>query len=84
MDPLQSPRHQSAPPGGKPSGRVWAPLVALLLALAAPGTLRGAEDDPPAGGGGDRSAREKVIARGLDWLVKKQSRRGSWAANEGR
>jgi len=25
-----------------------------------------------------------VIAKGLDWLVRKQSRRGSWAANEGR
>ena len=84
MDPLHSPRHRSAPLGGRPIGRGWLPLVALLLALAAPGALRGAEDDPPAAGGGDRSAREKVIARGLDWLVKKQSRRGSWAANEGR
>ena len=25
-----------------------------------------------------------VVSRGLDWLVRKQSRRGSWAANEGR
>jgi hypothetical protein len=27
---------------------------------------------------------EQVVAKGLDWLVAKQSRRGSWAANEGR
>jgi hypothetical protein len=26
----------------------------------------------------------EVVARGLDWLEAKQSRRGSWAANEGR
>ena len=25
-----------------------------------------------------------VVAKGLDWLTRKQSRRGSWAANEGR
>ena len=27
---------------------------------------------------------DRVVTRGLDWLVQKQSRRGSWAANEGR
>ena len=27
---------------------------------------------------------ERVITKGLDWLVRKQSRRGSWAANESR
>ena len=27
---------------------------------------------------------ERVIAKGLDWLVRKQSRRGSWAANDNR
>jgi squalene cyclase len=27
---------------------------------------------------------ELVISKGLDWLVREQSRRGSWAANEGR
>jgi hypothetical protein len=27
---------------------------------------------------------DEVVARGLDWLAARQSRRGSWAANEGR
>jgi hypothetical protein len=58
--------------------------VAALVVLVFAGSVRGAEEELPVGGGGDRSAREKVVVRGLDWLVKKQSRRGSWAANEGR
>jgi squalene cyclase len=27
---------------------------------------------------------ERAVAKGLDWLVRRQSRRGSWSANEGR
>ena len=66
-------------------------LVAATLAVAAlsPGSAaRGQGDrgevDGPARGSRDVSARERVVVGGLDWLVKKQSRRGSWAANEGR
>ena len=66
-------------------------LVAATLVAAAlsPGSAaRGQGDrgevDGPARGSRDVSARERVVVGGLDWLVKKQSRRGSWAANEGR
>ncbi|MEI6241405.1 MAG: hypothetical protein WCR51_13540, partial [Planctomycetia bacterium] len=27
---------------------------------------------------------ERTVTKGLDWLVRRQSRRGSWAANDGR
>ena len=61
----------------------WPAVLVVALVLASGGAALGAEDDPQATGG-DRSARDKVVTRGLDWLVSKQSRRGSWAANEGR
>jgi hypothetical protein len=44
--------------------------VAALLVLVLAGRVRGADEALPVGGGGDRSAREKVVVRGLDWLVK--------------
>ena len=47
-------------------------IVAWALCAAAPCNAAGDE------------ARDKVVSRGLDWLAKKQSRRGSWSANEGR
>ncbi len=82
MDPLPPVRIQGSPPACRTGASAW--LVAALLFIGFAGSVRGAEEELPVGGGGDRSAREKVVVRGLDWLVKKQSRRGSWAANEGR
>ena len=42
-------------------------IVAWALCAAAPCNAAGDE------------ARDKVVSRGLDWLAKKQSRRGSWS-----
>ena len=52
-----------------------AALLAALLPPAAPPTALAAATDEKV---------ERVVVRGLDWLVRKQSRRGSWSANEGR
>jgi hypothetical protein len=38
----------------------------------------------PAAGAPLDSRVESTVAKGLDWLVRRQSRRGSWAANDGR
>ncbi|MBU6275685.1 MAG: terpene cyclase/mutase family protein [Planctomycetes bacterium] len=52
--------------------------VGLLLRLAAPEAFA-------ADAVADQSSKvDRVVTRALDWLVAKQSRRGSWAANEGR
>ena len=63
---------------GRPAARlqmgVW--VVALGLALCWGPGQAGAEVA--------EEKLDRVVTRGLDWLVQKQSRRGSWAANEGR
>jgi len=51
--------------------------VALLVAGALPFAAHPAP-------GADDAPVERVVTRALDWLVAKQSRRGSWSANEGR
>ena len=50
-------------------------VVCLLGAALLPATVGGA----PLDGRVDRT-----VTKGLDWLVRRQSRRGSWAANDGR
>ena len=49
-------------------------LVVLLLAAAA----------SPVGAAALDERVEAAVTKGLDWLVRRQSRRGSWSANEGR
>jgi hypothetical protein len=50
-------------------------LVALLLvALLSPAVAPAASEQKV----------ERAVTKGLDWLVRRQSRRGSWSANEGR
>jgi hypothetical protein len=53
------------------------PLItlALLAALAVPSGATAAPRDPEA---------QRVVSRGLDWLVARQSRLGRWTANNGR
>jgi hypothetical protein len=63
-------------PRHAPARRLLA--VAAAVALVAPAVTRAADDRS----NDDRA--ERTVARGLDWLVGRQSRRGSWAANEGR
>ena len=50
-------------------------VVCLLGAALLPATVGGAPLDGRV---------ERTVTRGLDWLVRRQSRRGSWAANDGR
>ena len=51
-------------------------LVLVLLAVAAaPPAVSAAALDVPV---------ERAVTKGLDWLVRRQSRRGSWSANDGR
>ena len=50
-------------------------LLAALLPPACMSAARGEQSDAKV---------ERLVAKGLDWLVRKQSRRGSWSANEGR
>jgi len=60
------------------SAVVRAVAVGLLRGLATPSALA-------ADAVADQSSKvDRVVTRALDWLVAKQSRRGSWAANEGR
>jgi len=49
-------------------------LVVLLLAAAA----------SPVGAAALDERVEAAVTKGLDWLVRRQSRRGSWSANDGR
>jgi hypothetical protein len=58
-----------------PSCRIASLAAALVCAvgLAAPAPAATAEDKV-----------ERVVTKGLDWLADKQSRRGSWSANESR
>jgi squalene cyclase len=53
------------------------PTVAIALATVAAVRL------PPAATA-DEARAEQVVSKALDWLAARQSRRGSWAANEGR
>jgi hypothetical protein len=50
-------------------------LLAALLPLAAPPARAAAPTEEKVA---------TVVSKGLDWLVRKQSRRGSWTANESR
>ena len=50
-------------------------LVVLLLAAAAARPVGAAALDERV---------EAAVTKGLDWLVRRQSRRGSWSANDGR
>lgn len=50
-------------------------LLSALLPPACMSAARGEQSDAKV---------ERLVAKGLDWLVRKQSRRGSWSANEGR
>ncbi|NDC53624.1 MAG: hypothetical protein EBZ74_04875 [Planctomycetia bacterium] len=50
-------------------------LACLLAAAPAPPAARAAALDDGV---------ERTVTRGLDWLVRRQSRRGSWSANDGR
>ena len=79
------------PPFVAPLRPAWRPGACLAVVLALVAAPVFGDDAPEAGtrdasGGGtrDASARDRVVKGGLDWLVKKQSRRGSWSANEGR
>ena len=58
-------------------GCVCLRLLAVVAALAGglPTVRSAAATDPRV---------EQVVAKGLDWLAARQSRRGSWSANEGR
>jgi hypothetical protein len=53
-----------------------APLIVFVVSVSVAA--------PVAADASGRSRPPDVVARGLDWLEAKQSRRGSWAANEGR
>jgi squalene cyclase len=53
----------------------WVVAAAVTVVAAVAGPAAAAPAEP---------AVERVVSRGLDWLVRKQSRRGSWAANDGR
>jgi hypothetical protein len=58
--------------------RIGVAGILAIVFIAAHGmvsTARAASADPEV---------KKVVARGLDWLVAQQSKRGSWAAAEGR
>ena len=68
--------------GGRRGARRGLLVAAIVLLLA--GGARGADEGSQSPAPRDKAARDKVVTRGLDWLVKKQSRRGSWSANEGR
>jgi len=78
--------HQDEPLRRRTAWMGRAVIVAVVLAGACGGTARADDDQPPArdSSARDSSARDKAVTRGLEWLVKKQSRRGSWSANEGR
>ena len=56
----------------------------LLHGLLLAATLAVAAWTPPAFAAPADEKTERVVSKGLDWLARKQSRRGSWAANEGR
>ena len=58
----------------KPSCRI-ALLSTLLVAVAGPATAPAATSEDKV---------DRVVTKGLDWLADKQSRRGSWSANESR
>ena len=51
--------------------------------VAACGVLALAAGHAPAAAAGEPAV-ERAVTGGLDWLVARQSRRGSWSANEGR
>lgn len=51
-------------------------IAAVCLVICLPAGLTSAAPSDP--------AVERAVSKGLDWLVRKQSRRGSWAANDGR
>ena len=48
----------------------------MAMVIVGLGGYRSAADDPP--------AVDAVVQRGLDWVARRQSRVGHWAANEGR
>src|SRR5437016_135169 len=50
-------------------------IVALLAPVLVAQEARAEKQDPRV---------QKLIARGLDWVASTQSRRGDWAANDGR
>jgi len=62
-----------------PCGRGFLPRLTIMVVLAAGATVL-----PAAGSRGAAVEVDEAITGGLDWLVATQSRRGSWAANEGR
>jgi squalene cyclase len=57
-------------------------LRPLLVGLLAAATVCGGWPAPRAAAAEARV--EQVVSKALDWLAARQSRRGSWAANEGR
>ncbi|MFM8497642.1 MAG: prenyltransferase/squalene oxidase repeat-containing protein [Planctomycetia bacterium] len=57
----------------------------MILRHAIVACLLGAAALPPPAAGAPLDGRvERTVTKGLDWLVRRQSRRGSWAANDGR
>jgi hypothetical protein len=58
-------------------------LLVVAIACSRPAVARAADVGAVAAPRGEAAVRDKVF-RGLDWLRARQSRRGSWAANEGR
>lgn len=57
----------------------------MILRHAIVACLLGAAALPPPAAGAPLDDRvERTVTKGLDWLVRRQSRRGSWAANDGR
>ena len=64
--------------------RTFFAIVLASSAMAIVGTARAADEPLPAREGMGRDRVEQVVRDGLEWLRRKQSRRGSWSANEGR
>ena len=57
----------------------------MILRHAIVACMLGAAALPPPAAGAPLDGRvERTVTKGLDWLVRRQSRRGSWAANDGR
>ncbi|MEX0670667.1 MAG: prenyltransferase/squalene oxidase repeat-containing protein [Pirellulales bacterium] len=73
-------KHDAATPNGRPhrSIGVSAWVVGCACAAVVVSGGRCAAEEPA------RHRVDEIVAQGLDWLEAKQSRRGSWAANEGR